>query len=331
MSGILDHLSKELQAEYTKPRANEIRIYELTGITKKKSKDGVSAYTVPVSRSIPDSYTIIDGDETKSMVYTTNFTPTDDPLKVRRVVDPIEFLQVDMGRIRITPENYPTMANIDKFLFFSPWLVASRDADGVSNKPWQVRDKLGQFFRLLDSRGAAIQDNLADDMITDAKIAIRDMEESDLDIFILQMKLGLPKYLVLEEKMNMLKKAVSNPQNAKRLLSMINEEDMEMRRSIDLAVSQNIISKHNNSWSFVEGEEVIMKKMPSKTMEDSLIFYFKTESGGEVKLLIEKTIEAKSKNKASNPKKEKKLESIYHFSILDNERRYLLSPFFRYL
>lgn len=307
MSGILDHLSDELKGKYKKPEKNEVRIYELTGIVKKKSRDGVSAYTVPNSRNVPDTYTVIDGDETKSMVYTTKMLPTINPNQTMRKVDPIEFLREDMGRIRITPENYPRMANIDKFLFFSPWVVAIRDENGVSDRPWQVRDKLGQFIQIIDSRGKALAENLKDELITDAKIAIREMSDSDLDIFVLQFKLGMPKYLVEDEKKNLLNKFVTNPKNAQKVLLMKDADGMEMRRAIGNALQANVIGKSATTWFFVDGGEVITKKMPSKTMEDSLMFYFNTKDGAEVKQLIDKTVDVKTKK---TPKKKADMTSI---------------------
>ncbi len=296
MAGILDHLSKELRSNYTELKKGEIRIYELTGITKKKSKEGVSAYTLPNSRSIPDSYTVSDNGEAKSIVYTTKNIPTLDPSKVTRVVDPIEFRQDNMGRIRITFENRAKMGDIDKFLFFSPWLVAGRTDEGLTDRPWQMRDKLGQFFALIDAKAKAKALLEKDDIIFDAKLSIRSMSEQDMDIVVLQLKLGMPSLLSFDEKKALLIKTSENPKMAKRISTMHNTEDLKIRKEIIAMEKVKIIKRNQSNSEYFWGDslEKICDKMPGKSLEDSIFFYFKTKEGGEVMSLIRKTMDAKN-------------------------------------
>ena len=298
---MLDHLSPELQALYQPPRANEVRVYRLLGIRPKKSKEGVSAYTVPNSRSLPDSYLVVDNNEQKTVVYTERMLPTDDPQKVRRKAGIIEFRMENIGEIRIQPENYARMAQIDKFLFFCPWV---KHSDGL--KDWQTRDNLGQFIELVDKQGEARKLLEKEDSIFDAKMAINEMTEKDMEITILQMKLGMPKFLTFEEKKAALVKASSNEKYAKKITAMQGEEDMMLRRFLLNAVDKGIITNEGNDWNWGEGGELITKKMPGKTVEDSLIYYLKTEQGGEVKVMIELTLEAKTTpvKKEPAPKKE---------------------------
>lgn len=302
--GMLDHLSKELREAYTPPKQGEVRIYRLTNIRKKKSKEGVSAYTVPNSRTVPDSYTVMDKGEPKSIVYTSRLLPTQDPNKVMRQAEPIEFRIENVGEIRITVENYATMAGVDKFLFFSPWVVPVLDSDGKSKSFWQTADKLGRFIELVDKQAEARKLLEIEDAKFDARAAINNMSEKDMELVIVQLKIGMPAYLTYEEKKAMLVKASQNVKQAKKISLMQGEEDMELRRFINKSIEHNIIkkTKSEKEYIWVQGLESIVKKMPGKTLEDSLIFFFKTEAGGEVKSMIELTIDAKSGSSKSKIK-----------------------------
>jgi hypothetical protein len=308
---MLETLSQELQDKYTPPRQNEVRVYRLDGIRKKKVKEGVSAYTVPNSRQLPTSYIVNDKGEHKTVALTTRLKPTKDPNVQQRVVECVEFRMDSVGEIRITPENYPSLANTDKFLFFSPWIMKTFDENDKDLRPWQVRDNLGSFIHLVDKQAEARKLLEAEDAVFDARTAINAMSEKDMDITVLQMKLGMPQYLTYEEKKAaLIKSAKTNTKAAKKISSMQSEEDMVLRRWINQAKDAKIIklTKSEKEFIWTEGLETIVQKMPGKTLEDSFLFFLKTEAGGEVKTLIDLTIEAK--NKPNKKKAEEKAVKI---------------------
>jgi hypothetical protein len=301
---MLSKLSKELQDQYTPPRPNEVRVYRLDGIRKKKVKEGVSSFTVPNSRQLPTSYVILDKGVHKTVALTTRLKPTKDPNVQQRVVEPVEFRMDSVGEIRITPENYPKFANTDKFLFFSPWIMKTYDENDNDLRPWQVKDLLGSFIHLVDKQAEARKLIEAEDAVFDARTAINAMTEKDMDITVLQLKLGMPQYLTYEEKKAaLIKSAKSNTRSAKRISSMQSEEDMVLRRWINGVKEEGIIkiTKSEKEFIWTEGLESIVKKMPGKTLEDSFLFYLKTEAGGEVKTLIDLTLEAKQTKGKKKP------------------------------
>lgn len=301
---MLEELSQELQDQYTPPRANEVRVYRLDGIRRKKVREGVSAFTVPNSRQLPTSYVVNDDGVHKTVALTTRLKPTKDPKVTQRVVEPVEFRMDSVGEIRITPENYPKFANTDKFLFFSPWIMKTFDEDGNDIRPWQVKDNLGSFIHLVDKQAEARKLIEAEDAVFDARTAINAMSEKDMDITVLQMKLGMPQYLTYEEKKAaLIKSAKSNIKAAKKIAAMQSEEDMVLRRWMNDVTEQGIIkkTKSENEFIWVEGLESIVKKMPGKTLEDSFLFFLKTEAGGEVKTLIDLTVEAKQSKGKKKP------------------------------
>lgn len=298
--GILSHLSKKLQGEYTRPRPDEVRIYRLTNIRKKKIKEGVSSFTVPNSRSIPDSYTVIDDGEIKSVVYTTRLLPTQDPTKVLRQSEPIEFRLENVGEIRITQANYATLANVDKFLFFCPWVVPKMVTDKNTGEEksanyWQTANRLGRFIELVDKQAEARKVLEKEDIMLEARIAIKGMSEKDMELTITQLKLGMPAYLTLEEKKALLVKTANDLKMSKRITALQGEGDMILRKFIDTAVKGGIIkkTKSENEFIWVKGLESIVKKMPGKTLEDSLIFFFNTKQGKDVQEMIDLTLSAK--------------------------------------
>ena len=293
---ILDKLSPQLRKQYSPPRDKEARTYRLLGITKKRGTDGSTRYTIPMSKSLPDSYIVRDGDEMKTIVYTSKMVPTEDPSFMRRLSESIEFLQQNMGEIRIHKDNYHLMKEIDIYLFFSPWLMHSPDENGSVRRDWQVPTKLGFVYELIDSRSKAERELEIEDLITDAKLAVREMSEKDQAMFLRMFKLGDDKKITQAEIRANLLKFVSKEKGARALIKATNQDEVEIRRLINEAVDKGFIAKNETDWYYVEGEEVIAQKLPKKTMEDSLIAYLKTDGGERVRELLLGFVKSSPKN-----------------------------------
>jgi hypothetical protein len=301
---MIDHLSKELQKMYPgPPKEGDVRVYRLTGITKKKpimvdgaqAQQGRVAYTIPNTRGLASSYLINDpyGEKKgrKSIAFVERELPTDDPEKSKQELGEIVFRQEDIGEIRISPENYESLRTTDIFLFFCPWLTNNRD------KPWHIRNKLGYFIEMESQEEKSQKFIEQKDIMFDAEALVRNMEESDQDVLLVQLKQGLPNMMTAREKLEKLLRYGSSVNGAMRIISLSKDKDTILRKLIRASLEAGIIERSESGsemlWS--KGKEPICNKMPSKTIEDSMILFFATDEGTEVLAILKDVVETRKR------------------------------------
>jgi len=291
------HLSKQLRDQYPEaPSKGEERVYKLLGITKKRAimvdgaitHEGRSGYNIPNSRNFPSSYVIRDTTNTrKNIVLIERMIPTDDPKKPKQQKGVLEFKASDAGEIRINAENYVEYQHIDAYLWFCPWLINNK------NKDFHVPHKFGYLIVMEDREKKAKDFIEKDEFIHNAKSIVHKMVESDMNVMISQLKLGDYQLMTGREKQQKLLVYASDMSGAKRINVLASDKDTILRKMIRLAVDKKLIKEADSHLEmlWVKGEEVLCRKFPKKTLEDSLIMYFATDEGMEAMRIIKELLQ----------------------------------------
>lgn len=293
---MLKHLSKKLQESYPgRPKKGEVRRYKLTSIVKGiKGTDGNRPYRIPQSKSLPHSYPILDDGEHKNIVMVDRIVPTDNPKKAKQILGFVEFLATDGGMISITNENYTKLMNVDKFLFFSPFLV------GANEKSYYIKHKWGMFIKL-DNPEQNAEDFLnVDEEIVKAKGVVYQMEKQMMGIVVDQLKLGHSARMsekAMRQALIIFCEATlkgTKGAGAKRILSLSQDKEIALTKLIKTAIAMDKIRPSENQTEMIwsKGGEVICPKLPGKTLIDSMLLFFISSDGREVLGALKGSIEA---------------------------------------
>ena len=291
------HLSKPLRDQYPgAPAKGEERVYKLLGITKKRpimvdgviTHEGRSGYNIPNSRNFPSSYVIRDTANTrKNVVLIERMIPTDDPKKPKQQKGVLEFRASEVGEIRINAENYVRYQHIDAYLWFCPWLINNKGKD------FHVPHKFGYVIVMEDREKKAKDFIEKDEFIYGAKGIVYKMSESDMDIMISQLKLGDFQSMTKREKQQSLLVFASNMSGAKRINVLASDKDTVLRKMIRFAIDKEIIKESDTHLEMLwaKGGEVLCRKLPKKTLADSIIMYFATDEGIDALRIIKELLQ----------------------------------------
>jgi hypothetical protein len=282
---MIDHLSEEMRKAYPgRPAEGESRTYKLAGIRKNPTKEGGMSFVMPNSRSLPSSYPVLDEGRPKNIVFVKGQTPTEDPSKTLQQLGYVEFRREDSCTIRVTHDNYVQTMYIDMFLFFSPYIV------GANEKPWYLKAKEGMFIVLERPEDMAADFLDIDQLIHQAKTVVYGFNKDMLGIVVDQLKLGHSARMSEKEmRQKLIQYCDARIKNtpgagAKRILSLTENSDVTLRKLIKAAtkLEKIRIGDSQTEWVWVNGGEAICPKLPSKTLEDSLIMFFMSDDGREV-------------------------------------------------
>lgn len=283
---MLEHLSDKLQNLYPgRPKEGEFRSYKLAKIRKGRPKaDGGRAYVIPTSKSLPSSYPILDNGEKKNISYIERILPTEDPTKVKQELGWVEFRETDGGIISISHENYPETMNIDKFLFFSPFLI------GANKESYYIKHIWGMFIAKDSPEKSAEEYLNIDQLKHKAKGLVFNMDKQMLGILIDQLKLGHSARISEKEmtqKLSIYCESTINGDKAggaKSIITVSSDKEIVLKKLIQGAIKIGRIKASINETEMIwaQGGAIICPKLPGKSLIDSMIMFFATSDGREV-------------------------------------------------
>lgn len=289
---IIDHLSKNLRDKYPgRPAVNRPRKYVLLGVKMKTliDEDGVTTVTVlecPKSYTLPSSYVIRDGDELKtiSLVEKELPAPLTSNKDVLKVPGRVSFMREEQGEIKISNENYNRLAEVDKFLFYSPWNENNHDKD------FFIPTDLGFVYKHVDKSAVSVDYVKQDKAVFEAKEIIYNLVDYDKEILIETLALGKPEYMDKSERTAVLLRYAEkmdkngNPANALNVKRLARGEELKLKKIIRKAVRDKVIKYHHqwSAWVWADSNDRITTQLPGKSPEESLMIYFVTDKGESV-------------------------------------------------
>jgi hypothetical protein len=300
---MIDHLSEEIKREYPgRPKADEDRVYRLLGIKVKRDSENNSRLEAPNNRLLPSAYVLFDhvkGQRTK-ITYVSDQVPST-PNSIQPFINipgRVQFRRANMGEIRITHDNYPMLMEIDKFLWFSPWL------DLNATQPWFMRHKFGFIYTRVDRRGKAAMNVAHERDINFAKGRILEMSLEEVSILTAALKLGNVQVMSPPEQVDALLKYYSKPDNARNFKALTEEGELQLRALVKQAQKHQIIRLDDNgvNWIWVKGEHTICHKYPGKGAEESLLLFFATPLGHETEIILRDLVRAAEDHKKAAAK-----------------------------
>ena len=303
---MIDHLSNVIRDKYPgRPKQGEDRVYKLLFTRVTRDSEGNSRLIAPYSRVLPSSYVIFDPvDETRKTIRLIKDVVPAGPNSVKDTMNipgRVEFRRSAISTIRITHDNYPTMMDIDKFLFFAPW------CDVNATQPFFIRHKFGFFFTREDKQGKARKSVQEAKLVAFAHNRILEMSSEEVSILVMALKLGNAKAMSPDERVDALIKHYSKPKNAQNFQALTEENELKLRAMIKQAQKHQIIriDQSGQQWIWTKGEQVICNRYPGKSVDESLLLFFATPFGHDTELILKELVVAAEKGgkaKATNGK-----------------------------
>jgi hypothetical protein len=289
----LSALSPEIRNLYPGcPKKGEERIYQLMNISQeevsldpKNLRKLTKRLRMPNTYTLPKSYVIYDYiKQEKVKIELIKTTMPTGPNAVRPTINipgRVTFSAFAMCEIRVNEDNYKELMEIDKFLFFTPWLEQNQD------QKFNIRHSWGPIYTLKDKKSVARKSVDEAKFVTFAHAKLLEMSKEEIAIICSALKLGNESYSY-EEQIDSLMKFYSKPENAKTFQALTEDNEIRLRALIKESQKVGIIRVDGSGsrWIWSKGEETISTKYPGKTMEDSLLLFFATPEGREVSKIL---------------------------------------------
>jgi hypothetical protein len=309
-------LSDKLKKHYPgKPKPKEQRRYFLTQRQiRKRQSDGSLYMDCPNSRTLPDKYTIRDGEARRTIAFIAGSMPdmgdymqTGDPKQqlanVIGSLGTIEFLRTNMGEIVVSADNYNLMAETDMFLWFCPWLVQNANAE------FHIQDRKLGYFIDVDSPARTAEANLGIlNDIWEAETIVRKMSNASRSAMVRALELGWSKDLSDEEILNSLlifvQKKDGKAKNARRLKVQSKEGNIVIRELLAVSIKRNLVKASDDMLSLLwkHSEQVICHKMNNMTLEDSFVIFSSTDTGAQTVDMLNRLIAGEENREAKADK-----------------------------